>query len=442
MSGQRPQGAARKSLRASLRVPVAIGLMVLTAFFGGLAYWSWSAPIAGATIAQGAISPEGYRRTVQHLEGGIVQTIEVRDGDLVRQGTPLIVLSDLQPRAIHEQLLSQDHNLRAQEARLIMEQRGAERWDPSADTPDLIDGVPETIVEAQQLVFDLRRSHLDEQQRILGQRIDQLHSQIAGLENQIAAQDDQLGLIAQEVESVQTLLDQGLERMPRLLGLQRQAAEIAGDRAVNEASIATAALRIGETELELINLETETLQEVGDQLVAIQAERATIEEQLIASSDVLNRTVITAPITGTVVGLQFHTTGGVVRPGEPLLDIVPLEEDLLIEAQVAITDIDTVEFGQPARIVLSAYPQRNLTPLEGEVVALSADALPAEQQNQPPFYAARIRVLPEELASLPEEIELRPGMPVEVFITTDERTVVDYLISPLMETVSRAFRDG
>lgn len=434
-------GAARKSIGASIRAPVLIGLVVLLLFFGGLAYWSWSAPISGAAIAQGAVSPEGYRRTVQHLEGGIVEAIEVRDGDIVVEGAPLIVLSDLQARAMFEQLRGQDDNLRALEARLLAEQTGASAWDPATDSPDLVADVPDTIVNSQSLMFRLRRDNLDEQERILRQRIDQLRAQIEGLQNQIAAQDEQLALIAQEVESVQSLLEQGLERMPRLLALQRESAQIEGARAVNEASIATAELRIGETELELISLETNQLQEIGDQLVNVQAERATIQEQLTASGDVLARTVITAPITGTVVGLQVRTTGGVVGPGEPLLDIVPLDEDLLVEAQILLTDIDAVEIGQQARIVLSAYPQRNLLPLEGEVVALSADAVTGAE-NQPPYYAARIRVLPEDLENLPDFVELRPGMPVEVFITTSDRTVVDYLISPLIDTFNRAFREG
>lgn len=428
-------------LGRTLRAPIVIGTIVLLIFFGGLAYWSWAAPISGATIAQGAISPEGYRRTIQHLEGGIVEQIDVRDGDVVVQGAPLIVLSDLQARAMFDQLLGQDNSLRALEARLIAEQSGADEWDPAVEAPDLVVTVPDTIVEAQRLMFEVRHSYLDEQSRILRQRISQLHSQISGLENQIAAQDEQLSLIAQEVESVQSLLEQGLERMPRLLALQRNAAEISGARAVNEAAIATAGLRIGETELELVSLETDNLQQVSDQLVQVQAERASIHEQLTASGDVLDRTVITAPITGTVVGLQVHTTGGVVAPGAPLLDIVPLDEDLLIEAQVQITDVDTVELGQMARVVLTAYPQRNLQPLDGEVVALSADAMTGAE-NQPPFYVARIRVLPEVLDTLPDSIELRPGMPVEVFITTDGRTVVDYLLSPLIDTVDRAFRES
>lgn len=434
-------GVAQKSIGSSLRAPILIGLVVLLLFFGGLAYWSWSAPISGAAIASGTISPEGYRRTIQHLEGGIVEAIEVRDGDLVEEGAPLIVLSDLQARAMFEQLRGQDNNLRALEARLIAEQTGVTDWDPATDSADLVAGVPGSIVESQALMFQVRRDNLDEQERILHQRIDQLHAQIDGLHNQIAAQDDQLALIAQEVESVQSLLDQGLERMPRLLALQRESAQIEGSRAVNEASIATAELRIGETELELISLETDLLQEVGDQLVQVQAERATIQEQLTASGDILDRTLITAPITGTVVGLQVRTTGGVVGPGEPLLDIVPLHEDMLVEAQVLLTDIDDVQMGQQARVVLTAYPQRNLLPLEGEVVALSADSV-AGTETQPPYYAARVRVTPEDLDTLPDFVELRPGMPVEVFITTGDRTVVDYLISPLVDTFNRAFREG
>ncbi|MEM7445365.1 MAG: HlyD family type I secretion periplasmic adaptor subunit [Pseudomonadota bacterium] len=423
-----------------LRAPVFTGLAVLVIFFGGLAFWSWAAPLSGATIASGAISPEGYRRTIQHLEGGIVEAIAVRDGDQVVAGAPLVTLRDLQARAQYDQLSGRDYHLAALEARLEAEQDRRRDWWPETDNPNLVARVPSGIVASQQEIFAIRQTHLDEQQRILQQRIEQLHAQIAGLHEQIDAQDEQLSLIAQEVASVEDLLEQGLERMPRLLALQRQSAEIAGSRAVNVASIATAELRIGETELELINLETNHLQSVGDQLVEVRAERASIQEELTASSDVLDRTVITAPISGTVVGLQTRTTGGVVGPGEPILDIVPADEDLLIEARVALTDIDTVSIGQPARIVLSAYPQRNIQPLEGEVVALSADSV-SGAEGEPPFYAARVRVHPDELSALPQDILLRPGMPTEVFITTDGRTVVDYLLSPLTDTLRRAFRE-
>jgi len=151
--------------------------------------------------------------------------------------------------------------------------------------------------------------------------------------------------------------------------------------------------------------------------------------------------VIPAPIGGIVVGLRMRTTGGVIQPGEPILDIVPENEALLIEAQIALTDIDTVELGQPARIHLSAYPQRNLQPLDGEVVALSADSM-ADEQTRIPYYAARISVAASALENLPADIELRPGMPAEIFITTDARTVIDYLLSPFFSSFNRAFRES
>lgn len=424
----------------ALRKPIWTGLVVLGLFIGGLAAWSWLAPLSGATIASGAISPEGYRRTIQHLEGGIVEAILVRDGDHVDPGTPLVVLRDIQARALYDQLEARDHYLRAVEERLLAEERGRELWIGAAETLSAADPM-RILIAGQERLFDLRRQHLDEQSNILNQRIGQLRTQIDGLHQQIAAQDRQVDLIEQEVENVEILLEQGLERLPRLLALQRATAELEGARAGNVAAIATAEERIGETGMELVNLETEHLQEISDQLTQVQAERAQIEEQLTASADVLARTVIPAPIGGTVVGLRMRTTGGVISPGEPILDIVPENEALLIEAQIAVTDIDTVELGQPARIHLSAYPQRNLQPLDGEVVALSADSM-ADEQTRVPYYAARISVSASALENLPVDIELRPGMPAEVFITTDARTVIDYLLSPFFSSFNRAFRES
>lgn len=424
----------------SLRRPIWTGLIVLGLFIGGLAAWSWLAPLAGATIASGAISPEGYRRTVQHLEGGIVEDILVRDGDLVQPGSPLIVLRDVQARAMYDQLEARNAYLSAVEERLLAEENGQSIWIGVAELLPASDPMRE-LLAGQERLFDLRRQHLDEQSDILSQRVGQLRTQIEGLQQQIASQDTQVELIGQEVENVETLLERGLERLPRLLALQRAMAELEGARAGNVAAIATAEERIGETELELVNLETEHLQAVSDQLLQVQAERAQIEDQLAASADVLARTIIPAPIGGTIVGLRVRTSGGVISPGEPILDIVPLNEALLIEAQIAVTDIDTVALGQPARIHLSAYPQRNLQPLDGEVVALSADSM-ADEQTRIPYYAARISVATEALESLPPDVELRPGMPAEVFITTDARTVIDYLLSPFISSFNRAFRES
>ncbi|NBB82938.1 MAG: HlyD family type I secretion periplasmic adaptor subunit [Alphaproteobacteria bacterium] len=430
------------ALRRSLRGPVAFGIAVVLLFFAGLGGWAALAPLASAAIAPGVVGPDGSRRTVQHLEGGIIREIRVTDGSRVAVGDPLVVLADIAARATFEQLQTQVDALAALQARLIAEQQGA----TAIAFPDRLldaataDAEVADILMAQSDLFETRRTAMESRKSILRQRIAQLSEEITGLRAQIGSQETQLALIEEEIVGVRQLVDQGLERRPRLLALQRQQAEIEGAIAENRAAIARANQTIGEAELQILGLETDRLDEIAAELTDVRTRLLSLEERLRSSRDVLTRTVIEAPVAGTVVALRYKTTGGVIGPGDPILDIVPENEELVIEARVSPVDIDAVAAGQTAQIHLLAYAQRNLPRIEGTVTTVSADALTDEQTGES-YYSARVAVDRERLAALPDGVALSAGMPAEVLIMTGERTALAYILQPFLDSLRRSFRE-
>ncbi len=429
-----------RPLGRRLRGPVLLGVVLIAVLFGGLGGWSAVAPLASAAVAPGVISPDGSRRTVQHLEGGIIRRFMVSDGSRVAAGDPLVVLEDIGVRANRDARMNRHRTLRAIEARLLAEMTGADAITFPPELAAVADPEVAAVMADQTARFDARRRTHDGRKAILRQRIAQLDEEIAGLEAQIDSQDRQFELIRQEIGNVEQLIAQGLERLPRLLALQRAEAEITGARAGNRAAIARARQAIGETELQILDLDAQREDEVTEQLADVRAELAEVAEELRASEDVLARTVIAAPVAGTVVALQFHTVGGVIGPGEPILDIVPFEEDLLIDARVAPTDIDSVTAGLAAQVHLSAYRQRNLPQIQGRVREVSADRLVDEATGEP-YFLARVEVDRTHLGEIAPDIELMPGMPAEVLILTGERTTLAYFLDPFVDTLRRGLRE-
>jgi HlyD family secretion protein/epimerase transport system membrane fusion protein len=434
--------AEAASLMHELRRQLRAGVLVIVLFFGGIGWWAASAPLAGAAIAPGVISPDGSRRVVQHLEGGIIREILVNDGSRVRTGDPLIVLEDVQARAGFDALEARYHTLAATQARLMAEQSAAASVSFPAWLVEATSNDPTALeaMVAQRALFDTRAKALEDRKEILRRRMEQLREEIAGLEAQIGADSRQIVLIDEEIRDVEQLYRKGLERKSRLLALQRARADIDGNRAERRARIARAQQAIGETELQIIAQETAQLEAVNEEASQIQFELAEVEQQLAASRDVLQRTLISAPVDGTVVALRFRTAGGVVRPGEPVLEIVPDNEELLIDARLSPMDIDVVRAGLPARVVLPAFQQRHMPQIEGRVRQVSPDAI-ADPQTGQRFFAVRVQIDRDRLAALAPALELTPGMPAEVYITTGERTALDYLLGPLYDSLRRAWRE-
>lgn len=444
-SGGGAAAAPLPALPGRFSGPALIGWIVIVAFFAAFVGWGVIAPLAGGASAPGIVSPEGSRRIVQHLEGGIIREIMVRDGDLVKAGQPLVILADTQSLANVNMLGTQANALKATQARLMAEQTNAGSIAFPADLRTATDPGTVEIIKAQQNLFDTRLGAHVAKKDILQQRIKQLDDQIDGLKAQMASQVTQLGLIRDETATVQDLLNKGLERKTRLLSLQREAARLEGNRAESEADIARAKQQIGEAQMQIVSTDADRADDIAKQLDETRSNLAQIEDKLKAAQDVLKRTSVLSPIDGRVVNLRFKTTGGVVRPGEAILDVVPTDEDLLIDARVSPNDIDIVHQGLQAKIHLSAFAQRYMPQIEGTVVNVSADRL-VDQQPQPGgdnkgYYLARVKVDHDYLNKVLPGIELMPGMPAEVLIVTGERTLWGYLTKPFDDLLRHALHE-
>ncbi len=426
---ERPPG-----LMAALRGPLLAGLLVGCGFFGGFGAWAALAPLDSAAIAPGVLSVESSRKAVQHLEGGIVGAVLARDGDFVEAGQPLIRLDETRPRAALEMLKVQRAAAAALSARLVAERDGAD----AVVFPAWLAGGPEA--QGEENVFHARRQALTGQTAILTERASQHREEIAALSAEIGSARKQGALIALEIADVQTLFDKGLERKARLLGLQRQAAEIEGQKNRNEAMIAKVRRDIGETALRIVELRTTMLNEAVDGLRETQETLARLEEEIRAAEDVLSRTVVAAPSAGVVVNLQVHAAGAVIQPGQPLMELVPQSDRLVVEARVEPSDVDVVHSGLAAQVKLVAFNQRYAPALNGRIKWVSADRLTDERTGQP-YYLARVE-LEEGQKALLEDETLYPGMPAEVMIATGSRTMLDYLVSPLFRAMDRAGRES
>lgn len=434
----------QKDVMHAIYGPMIIGAVIVLVFFGALGWWAASAPLTAGTVASGIVSPDGSRRTIQHLEGGIIRSFLVDEGELVEAGQELVALEDTQARASLELVRGQHLMVSAMLVRLTAEQAGASAiiWPRELARET---GRPQVkqMLSAQEDMFQTRRTNIDNQRKILRQRIAQLEEEISGTTAMVASETRQLELIEEEVVGVRRMVNKGLERKPRLLNLQRSKAEIEGSRASNLAQIARSKQAIGEAEIQIMNLEAQHLDEVAEQLTQTRVELSGLDERMLAAGDVFDRVIIRSPIAGIAMNKRFSTVGGVVRPGDPIIDIVPVDEDLLIDARIAPLDIDVVSPGLEAQVHFSAFAQRNLPQIQGVVRSVSADATEDEKSGER-YYKARIEVdrnhLEEMAAAAEMDLTLHPGMPAEVLIVTGENTLVGYLLEPLTDSLRRSFK--
>lgn len=424
-----------------VRGPKRLGYGAILLCFGGLGAWAGIATLASAALAPGVVSADGGRKTVQHLEGGIVREIHVQEGDRVQAGQVLVSLEDVRARGEFEELRERFVHLVTTEARLLAEQAGAEEILPPSALERFDPATVDPALTAQGRLLASRRATLQGREQILAQRVLQLEAEIDGLREVIEAEDEQLALIAQEIEGVQTLYDKGLSRLPQLLELKRAQAGVRAERATNRARIARHQQSIGETQLQLLTMREELQERIAEELSLVRTDLAAVRTQLPSRQDVLTRTAVTAPLAGTVMNIRVTTASGVIEPGQPLLDLVPQDLRLVIDAQIRPTDMDTVRAGQTARVLFPAYGQRNLPQIFGRLRSVSADRLTDERTGEP-YFLAKVEVEPAELARIAPEIELSPGMPTDVMILTGERTLLDYLVRPFVESITKSFRES
>jgi len=431
-----PSAALRSSLRPVALASVAVAVL----FIGGFSAWGFYAPLASAAIAPGVVSPDSSRQTIQHLEGGIVQEIKVTEGDRVNEGDLLLRLSPIQALASFSARQRQWRRFEAERLRLQALEQGASKLAFPVELTAVADPDYQAFLANQLAHFAVQRQGLSEQQEILARRISQLDQEVAAIERENEGLAEQFEIVAEEIADKARLLEQNLVRKPELLALRRVSSQLKSQIASNQATIARAAQKAEEIELQILSLKTEFQDTLSKELVRVNSELAQLDESMTSSEDVFRRTEIRAPVSGTVLNLRFQTLGGIVRPGEPILDIVPGEDTLVIEARLSPNDIDVVAVGQTARVHLTPYSARNMAPLDGELVRISPDAM-IDEASREAYYELRIEVDPATLDRLAADVVMTPGMPAEVFILTGEQSLFSYIAAPVTRSFRKAFRE-
>jgi len=418
-----------------IKAPKRFGLTLLFVVFGVFGIWSAIAPLDGAAHAPGKVTVKSHKKLVQHLEGGIVGKIFVQDGDLVREGDPLLELDKTQSFAQLERATTRFIAFKAKEARLIAERDGlgAVAFPQDWSTDNL---TQKDEMAAQLAIFQSRQATLNGSIEVLKQRIELLESRLIGLQALRESKETLARSFADELEDITSLLSQGFSEKTKLRSLERSLASYQGESAELLSSISSTQVEMGEASLQILQLERETQNDIAVELSDAQTNLKDIVETITALEDVVGRTKINSPADGIVNGMQAHTVGGIIEAGNPIAEIVPSSEELILEARVSALDIDRVSPGQEARIRFSSFG--SATPQTfGTLLSLSADAYPDEATQQP-YYLARIEVSPESIENL-NGLELVPGMPAEAFISTGSRTLMQYMLKPFSNTVARSF---
>lgn len=419
-----------------------VGLLLIALTFGGFGTWAFTAPLAAAIIAQGSFVASGQNKIVQHLEGGIIKDLLVNEGDRVRYDQPLIRLDETAAKATERQLFLRQVRLDAIAARLTAEVTQALQISYPKDVTDNMDD-PEIkpIVDSQQLNFDAARNKLQSEIDLLQQNISGYRYRSDGYQQQHDAVVRQLELMKEEFAGKKTLADKGLLRATELKSIQRAMADADGQ-------IGRLAAQVAETGAEIIKLDQQIKQAQEaykqaalDQLQNLEGDLDTVREQLRQAQSVLNRVTINAPVAGTIVRMYYHTSGGVIESGKPILEILPSDVPLVIEALISRGDIDNVRVGQSAAVRLSALNRRTTPVLNGQVIYVSADALPdSSSPVAREVYLARVSLPASELSRV-HGFTPTPGMPAEVLVQTQSRTFFRYLTKPIADSMSRAFME-
>ena len=426
--------------RRSIRLHLAIGLAVVVILAGGLGGFSATQQFSGALIAPGQIVVESNVKKVQHPTGGVVGEVRARDGDRVKAGDIVVRLDDTVTKANLAIVTKNLDAALARAARLEAEQRGFDKikFPPQllarADVPDAA-----AVMASETKLFEVRVNGRVGQKAQLRERITQLNDEIAGLTAQEKAKDQESALVDKELAGVRQLYEQRLVQLSRLTTLERDAARLNGERGQYIAAMAQAKGKITETELQIIQVDKDMVSEVSKDLRETNDKIGELIERKVTAEDQLRRVDIRAPQDGIVEQSNVHTVGGVITAGDTLMLIVPQTDDLQVEAKVNPQDIDKLQVGQQTLLRLSAFNQRTTPELNGVVSRVSPD-VNTDQRTGQSYYTIRVSMPPEEIARL-GEVKLIPGMPVEAFVQTGERTLLSYLMKPLSDQFMRAFRE-
>jgi HlyD family type I secretion membrane fusion protein len=423
------------------RTPTLVGLIAVTGLFLGLGVWGTQTRIAGAVVAHGMIQVESLRQVVQHPDGGVVGTINVTDGDRVEAGDVLIRFDDtllLSEIAIVNGQLTESM---ARKDRLHAERDGSDDVVFSAELVERAKTDPKVadLISDERQLFRTRLEFIKKETEQLAERKIQIEGQIAGTEAQLAATRTQGELIAQELADQQKLFDQGLTQATRVLSLRREEARLMGELGDLKSIVARGNAQLIETDIEILKLQSQRQQDALAELRDIEFRMIELTQRLLSAQETLSRMDVRAPVSGVVHGMTVHALRSVVKGAEPILYIVPQDSPMLVKSRIDSIHIDQIHVGQEAALRFSTFDQRSTPQVSGHITKVSADVFTDEVTGLN-YYSADIIPVPEELEKL-GDVELLPGMPVEAFIKTGERTPLSYLAKPMADYFNRAFRE-
>jgi HlyD family secretion protein len=424
---------------ASLKGPLLSAAVAILIGFGGFLVWGFTADLDSAAVATGKVIVDSKRKTISHLEGGILRRLVVQEGDFVKAGQPLVELDDTRARADLAQLRTKRISLIARLSRLRAERDHADELDMPEEFADGNSSLAADLLAAESRLFEKRREAYDGKIAFQQKEIEQFAAQIEAFNAQIDANKTRRSLLEERVEALSGLEKKGFASKAVLNGVQLELSELIGDGGELIGDKARAEKAKQGAEVALVSTEQDLQSEVASKFLEAQLELNVVNEQIISAKDVLDRLVVHSPQSGVVYNIQMRTPGGVVEPGKAIMDIVPQDEKLLVEVRMNLQDIDTVRVGSEARIRLTAYDRRSTNPLDGEVTFVAADQT-VDAQTQAAYYVVRAEVRQDELDRNPL-VALYPGMPAEVLFIRRARKAIEYLIEPITDSFGRAFHE-
>lgn len=417
-----------------------VGYASIAAFVSLFGYWAATAPLAGAAIAPGLVAAAGQNLRVNHLEGGTAIAVHVKEGDRVKVGQELVTLDPTIPQAQLDRLLKNDVALKAKVARLSAERDSSESITIPEGLEDLAKNSGlDDILQQQKSEFAARLERHQTELRILGERLSALRESVTGIEARKKSAEEQYGIVKGETARKLKLLEKGLTDRSQYTQLLRGQAELLGQAATAESQLASAKNQIAEAKQQVERARSQRVEDALKELNDSYSRVSDGEEQIKAARSVLERTIIKAPADGVVISLKVNSPGIVLRPGDGVLDILPTTSDLIVEARVDPRDVDIIHIGQEARLRFVALNNRTTPEVAATITYISADRL-VDQATQQAYYTARLRITD----NLPEAVsreQIYPGMPVETYISTGDRTFAEYLIKPITDSFSRSFRE-
>ena len=436
----------------SAKWPIFTGLAMLVVWLGCFGVWAGVAPLNSAVVAPGTFVATGQNKLVQHFEGGIIREIAVKDGDVVEANQIVVRMDDTAAKSKLRRLVLKKYRLLAMKARLEAEMSSSETIDtPAAFSESTRDPEIKAILERQRAELWARQASLATEESVLLKQIAGLEESIRGYQAQVQSTKQRIALFAEELKDKNSLLGQQLVRKSDVLALRRSEASLGGDLGEFLGRIADSKERIAQANERIAQLHSTALRDAIKELRETEAELDDVEEQIRAAQDVVDRVDVRSPVRGIVVKKNFHTPGGVVSPGAVILELLPIGEERIIEAHMNPKDISHVSVGQQALVRLSALNQRITPMVEASVIYVSADALAGQVQvkteTQPDsdtrreFYVVRVRLDQDDILRRMPEFIPTPGMPADVYIKTGERTFFEYMMKPVFDSFSRAFRE-